>query len=134
MASWASKRQPVTGISSTKHEFYSVSLRGLDYAYLRCMMEIMGYTQIGAISNVQDKNACMFPAKGSGMYNWARHIDNRVYRIRELATSATLKVKLFQDCMRGSAVRPLHRGRAEAGMKYKAVLMGEVPLTQNKNT
>jgi len=98
------------------------------------MMEIMGYTQIGAISIAQDKNACMFPAKGSGMYNRARHIDNRVYRIRELATSATLKVKPFQDCRRASAVTPLHRGPAEAGMKYKAVSMGEVPLTQNKNT
>ena len=39
MVSWASKRQPVTAISSTESEFYSVSLCGLDCVYLRRMMD-----------------------------------------------------------------------------------------------
>jgi len=49
-------------------------------------MDMMGYKQSGATSIAQDNNACIFLVKGSGMYNQARHIDTRVYRIRELAT------------------------------------------------
>jgi len=92
MASWASKRQPVTAISSTESEFYSVSLRGLDCVYLRRMMDMMGYKQIAATAIARDKNACIFVVKGSGMYNRARHIGT----IRELARGATPEVKLFK--------------------------------------
>ena len=49
MVSWASKRQPVTAISSTESEFYSVSLCGLDCVYLRRMMDMMGYKQIAIL-------------------------------------------------------------------------------------
>jgi len=70
MVSWASKRQPVTAISSTENEFYSVSLCGLDCVYLRRMMHMMGYKQIqGSNGNRQDNNACMFLSKDSSMYN-----------------------------------------------------------------
>jgi len=93
MVSWASKRQPVTAISSTESKFYSVSLCGLDCVYLRRMMDMMGYKQIAATTIAQDNNACIFLVEGSGMYNRASHIDTRVYRIRELATGATQEVK-----------------------------------------
>jgi hypothetical protein len=36
---WASKRQPVTAISSTESEFYSVSQCARDYVYLRRIMK-----------------------------------------------------------------------------------------------
>ena len=45
MVNWASKRQPVTAISSIESEFYSVSLCSLDCVYLRRMMDMMGYKQ-----------------------------------------------------------------------------------------
>jgi len=60
MISWASKRQPVTTISSTESEFYSVSLCGLGCVYLRRMMDMMGYKQSGATPIAQDNNACIF--------------------------------------------------------------------------
>ena len=96
MISWAFKHQPVTAISSTESEFYSVSLCGLDCVYLRRMiMDIIGYKRNRATPIAQDNNACIYLVKGSGMYNQARHIDTCVYRIRELATGATPGVHLY---------------------------------------
>ena len=60
------------------------------------MMDMMGYKQSGATPIAQDNNACIYLVKGSGMYNRARHIDTRVYRIRELATGATPEVRLYK--------------------------------------
>ena len=42
---WSSKRQPVTVVSSTESEFYSVSQCDLDSVYLRRIMEMLGYKQ-----------------------------------------------------------------------------------------
>ena len=86
MITWASKRQPVTAISSTESEFYSVSQCALECVYLRRVMEIMGYKQSGPTLIAQDNNACIYLVKGSGMYNCAKHIDTRIYRIREFAS------------------------------------------------
>ena len=101
------------------------------------MIDMMGYKQVAATAIAQDNNACIFLVKGSGMYNRARHIDTRVYRIRELATGATPEVKLFKiagteqpsasDLFTKGLLRP-------AFEKYRAILMGEVPMTPNKNT
>jgi len=96
MVSWASKRQSVASIRSTESEFCSVSLCGLDCVYLRRMMDMMGCKQIAATAIAQDNNACIFLVKGSCMYNRGRHIDTRVYHIRELATGATPEVKLLK--------------------------------------
>jgi len=41
-------REPVTAISSTESEIYSVLLCGLHCVYLRRMMDIVGYKQIKA--------------------------------------------------------------------------------------
>jgi hypothetical protein len=85
MATWASKRQPVTAISSTESEFYSASQCALECVYLRRVMDLMGYPQTGPTLIAQDNNACIFLVKGSGMYARAKHIDTRVHRVREFA-------------------------------------------------
>jgi len=103
--------------------------------YLLRIMDMMGYKQIAATAIAQDNNACIYLVKGSGMYNRARHIDTRAYRIRELATGAKPEVQLFKiagteqpsDLFTTGLPRP-------AFEKYRAILMGEVPMTPNKNT
>ena len=135
MVSWASKRQPVTAIGSTESEFYSVSLCGLDCVYLRRMMDMIGYKQIAATAIAQDNNACIFLVKGSGMYNRARHIDTRVYRIRKLATGATPEVKLFKIAGTEQPSDLFTKGLPRPAFeKYRTILIGEVPMTPNKNT
>ena len=54
MVNLASKSQPVTAISSTESQFYSVSLRSLDCGYLLRMMDMMGYKQRAATPIAQD--------------------------------------------------------------------------------
>jgi len=81
MIAWSSKCQPVTAISSTESEFYSVSQCALHGVYLRRIMELLGYEQTVA----QDNNACIFLVKESGMYAGAKHIDTCFHRVREFA-------------------------------------------------
>jgi hypothetical protein len=50
------------------------------------------YMQTFPTPITQDNNACIFLVKGSGMYNRAKHIDTRVYRIRELSESGEVKI------------------------------------------
>jgi hypothetical protein len=133
MVNWASKRQPVTAISSTESEFYSVSLCGLDCVYLRRMMEMMGYKQRAATPIAQDNNACIYLVKGSGMYNRARHIDTRVYRIRELASAPSPEVRLFKIAGEDQPSDLFTKGLPRPAFeKHRAVLMGEVPIS-NEN-
>jgi hypothetical protein len=123
---WSSKRQPVTDISSTESEFYSVSQCALDCVYLRLIMEMLAYKQTNPAPITQDNNACIFLVKGSGMYNRAKDIDTRVYRIRELSESG--EVKMYKvtgenqpaDIFTKSLPRP-------AFEKHRRSLMGERP-------
>jgi hypothetical protein len=59
-------------------------------------MEIMGYKQTGPTLIAQDNNACIYLVKGSGMYNRAKHVDTRIYRIREYASGDNPQVKLYK--------------------------------------
>jgi len=125
MVNWAFKRQPVTAISSTESEFYSVSLCSLDCVYLRRMMDMMGYKQRVAIPIAQDNNACIYLVKGSGMYIRARHIDTRVYRIHELASP---EVRLFKIAGEDQPSDIFTKGLPRPAFeKHRAVLMGDTP-------
>ena len=92
MVMWTSKRQPVTAISSTESEFYSVSQCALDCVYLRRVLALLGYPQTGATLIAQDNNACIYLVKGAGMYQRAKHIDTRIYRVRELSASGEVEL------------------------------------------
>jgi len=96
MIAWSLKRQPVTVISSTENEFYSVSQCALDCVYLRRIMELLGYQQTAPTLIAQDNNACIFLIKGSGMYARAKHINTRVHRVREFAAGDKPEVKLYK--------------------------------------
>ena len=92
MVMWTSKRQPVTAVSSTESEFYSVSQCALDCVYLRRILDLMGYKQVVPTLIAQDNNACIYLVKGAGMYQRAKHIDTRIYRVRELSASGDVSL------------------------------------------
>jgi hypothetical protein len=94
MISWASKRQPVTAISSTESEFNSVSQCAVECVYLRRLMEQIGYTQSSPTPIAQDNMACIYLTQGTRMYHKAKHIDTRVYKVRELSSGDNPEVKL----------------------------------------
>ena len=94
MVTSASKRLPVTAISSTEIEFYSASQCALDCVDLQRVMDLMGYPQAGPTLISQDNKACIFLVKGSGMYARAKLIDPRVHRVREFAAGPEPQIKL----------------------------------------
>ena len=96
MISWASKRQPVTAISSTESEFYSVSQCAVECVYLRRLMEQIGYMQKSPTLISQDNMACIYLTQGARMYHKAKHIDTRVYKVRELSSGDNPEVKLWK--------------------------------------
>ena len=98
MLSWASKRQPVTAISSTESELYSVSQCAMECEYLQRVMALSGYEQPEPKLIAQDNCACacICLTQGAKMYHKAKHIDTRVYRVRELASGRNPQVKLWK--------------------------------------
>ena len=55
-------------------------------------MDMMGYKQFNPTPIPQDNNACIFLVKGSGMYNRAKHIDTRIYCIRDLSETGEVTI------------------------------------------
>ena len=118
----------MTAISSTESEFYGVSLCDLDCVYLLRMMDMMDYKQRTATPIAQDNNACIYLVKGSGIYNRARHIDTRVYRIRELASEPSPEVRLFKIAGEDQPSDIFTKGLPRPAFeKHRAVRMGETP-------
>jgi len=126
MIAWSSKRQPVTAISSTESEFYSVSQCALDCVYLRRIMELLGYEQTSPTLIAQDNNACIFLVKGSGMYARAKHIDTRVHRVREFASGDKPEVKLYKIAGEYQPADIFTKGLPRvAFQRHRRTIMGE---------
>eukprot|EP00961_Rhodomonas_salina_P020749 279086-Rhodomonas_salina.1 len=82
--SWASVRQQVTALSTAEAEYYAASVCGTDVTYVRLMMEELDYAQTEPTVLYEDNMVCIFMSRTSVMYHKARHIDTRVYHLREL--------------------------------------------------
>ena len=129
MVTWSSKRQPVTAISSTESEFYAVSQCALDCVYLRRVMSMMGYQQTRPTSIAQDNAACIYLVRGSGMYNRAKHIDTRVYRVRELASGEAPEVEVYKIAGEYQPADIFTKGLPRVAFeRHRRTLMGEQPL------
>jgi hypothetical protein len=126
MVTWSSKRQPVTAISSTESEFYAVSQCALDCVYLRRMLEMMGYKQSRPTWIAQDNAACIYLVKGAGMYNRAKHIDTRIYRIRELSSGDSPEVEVYKIAGEFQPADIFTKGLPRAAFeRHRSALMGE---------
>ena len=119
---WTSKRQPVTAISSTESEFYSDSQCALDCVYLWRIMEMLGYKQSLPTPIAQVNNACIFLVKGSVMYNRAKHIDSRIYRIKELSESDEVNKVAGENQPADTFTKSLPR---PVFLEHRKSLMGE---------
>jgi hypothetical protein len=90
-------------------------------------MDMLGYKQDSPTPIAQDNNACIFLVKGSGIYNRAKHVDTRIYRIRESSESGEVKLCKVSgenqpaDILTKSLPRP-------SFVKHRSSLMRECPL------
>ena len=90
--SWESKRQQLTALSSAESEYYAASACGCDIAYLRRVLETMGYEQIGPTLVGEDNVACIHMSESSAMFHKGKHIDVCVYRLREFVADKIMKL------------------------------------------
>ena len=90
--SWQSVRQTVTALSSAEAEYYAASSIGCDIVHLRRLLERMGYTQDGPTPVAEDNVACIYMAKSSAMYHKSKHIDVRVYKLREFVRDGEMSL------------------------------------------
>mmetsp|Transcript_49639 Transcript_49639/g.101360 ORF Transcript_49639/g.101360 Transcript_49639/m.101360 type:complete len:638 (-) Transcript_49639:44-1957(-) len=90
--SWESKRQVVTALSSAEAEYYAASAIGCEIAFLRRILESMGFEQHAPTPVAEDNVACIYMSRSSAMYHKSKHINVRVYRLREFVQDGILEL------------------------------------------
>mmetsp|Transcript_18378 Transcript_18378/g.45110 ORF Transcript_18378/g.45110 Transcript_18378/m.45110 type:complete len:134 (+) Transcript_18378:588-989(+) len=91
--SWSSKKLKVTSLSSFESEWYSASLCGCEVEMLRRLLEDFGFPQKGPTVLFEDNAACIFSSDPERpMTSRSKHIDTRVYRLRDLVRDKVLKL------------------------------------------
>ena len=90
--SWQSTCQQVTALSTAEAEYYVASVAGCDVVYERRILEELGFPQVGPTTMWEDNMACIYMSETSVMYHKARHIDTRVYQLRDLVRDGTVKL------------------------------------------
>jgi len=88
--SWSSKRQPIVALSSAEAEFYAASIAACEVQYLRKMFEGLGFAQDGPTMMYEDNQGTIYMSRSVGAFNRSKHIDTRVFRLRELVESGIL--------------------------------------------
>jgi len=90
--SWSSKRQPIVALSSAEAEFYAASIAACETEYLRKMYESLGFKQEKPTTMYEDNQGTIFMSRSVGAFNRSKHIDTRVFRLRELVASGVLSL------------------------------------------
>ena len=88
------------------------------------MTEIMGYKQQHATYIEQDNGACVYIIKGSGMYNWAKHTDTRIYRVREIAAGKDPEVDVYEIAGEYQPTDIFTKGLPKVALETLETLMG----------
>jgi hypothetical protein len=91
--SWQSVRQQIVALSSAEAEYYAASVAGTDIIYVRRLMEELGFAQTKPTLTYEDNMACIYMSKSAAMYHKARHIDTRVYHLRDLCKEGTMELE-----------------------------------------
>jgi len=89
--SWQSVKQDVVALSSAESEYYAASAAGCDIIAIRRVLEGMGHEQVGPTPLGEDNVACIHMSKSSAMYHKAKHIDVRVYKLREFVREKVMQ-------------------------------------------
>ena len=113
VVSWQSVRQQVVALSSVEAEYYAASVSGTDVQYIWRLMDELGHKQKEPTTLYEDNMACIYMSESSVMYHKARHIDTRVYHLRELCKDGIMKLikvesaKQTADSLTKGTPRPL---------------------------
>jgi hypothetical protein len=97
--SWSSRKIKVTSLSSFESEWYAASICGCEVEVLRRTLEELGYAQGSPTVLYEDNAACIYSSdKSRPMSARSRHIDTRVFKLRDLTSEGIIKlVKIATD-------------------------------------
>mmetsp|Transcript_30938 Transcript_30938/g.64147 ORF Transcript_30938/g.64147 Transcript_30938/m.64147 type:complete len:333 (+) Transcript_30938:1777-2775(+) len=121
-----SVRQQVVALSSAEAEYYAASVAGTDVSYLRLLCSDLGYTQGAPTILFEDNMACIYMSQSSAMYHKARHIDTRVYHLRELCRRGEMKLEKVSselqaaDSLTKATPKPLFAAHRDVMMGWYA--------------
>ena len=91
--SWKSKRQSCTTLSSAEAEFVAASICGQELIYVRSLLAGLGFQQIGPTVIWEDNAACIAMSENPTHADRARHIDTRIYFLRDMVRDGIVKLK-----------------------------------------
>ena len=126
---WFSRRQTIQGLSSCESEFMASSLAGCEVEYFRHLLERLGFPQRFPTLLGEDNISCIYmQSKRYGALKRSKHIDTRVYRLRELyARGVVCLTKVHTSVQRADPfTKPLSAGLHADHMKY---IMSVAPRT-----
>ena len=97
--SWSSRKIKVTSLSSFESEWYAASICGCEVEVLRRTLEEIGFAQASPTTLYEDNAACIYSSdKNRPMSARSRHIDTRVYKLRDLTNDGIVRlVKIATD-------------------------------------
>jgi len=105
--SWQSTRQALVSLSSTEAEFYAASVAGCDVVYLRRLCDELGFVQRNATPVMEDNVACIYLSRNATMFHKSKHIDVRVYKLREFCNDGPDgEAKVMDLCKVNTADNP----------------------------
>jgi hypothetical protein len=90
---WASKKIKIVALSSFEAEWYSASLCGCEVEVVRRTMEEIGFAQGMPTVLYEDNASCIYSSlKDKPMMSRSKHIDTRVWKLREYVQREILKL------------------------------------------
>ena len=90
--SWASSRQAVVALSSSEAEFYAASAAGCDVSHFRMILAQLGLEQKQPTIVFEDNWACIHLSRNSVLHHKSKHIDVRVYHLRDLCKAGVMNL------------------------------------------
>eukprot|EP00961_Rhodomonas_salina_P130451 1756199-Rhodomonas_salina.1 len=90
--SWRAKRQGCVTLSSSEAEFVAASQCGVEVVYLLALLKGLGVEQKGATRVWEDNTACIMMSENPVNRERSRHIDTRIYFIRDLVSDGVMKL------------------------------------------
>ena len=125
---WSSRKIKVIALSSFESEWYSASLCGCEVTVVRRLLEEIGFNQDKPTTLYEDNMACIYASKNEkDMHNRTKHIDVRVFKLREFVENGTLAlVKIdTQDQVADCLTKPLPREGIEMARKITSGELSE---------
>jgi len=93
--SWASKKQPIVALSTTKAKYVAATAAACQAVWMRRMLRSLCQEQVKATVIFCDNSSAIALSKNSVFHKKMKHIDTRFHYIRELVNNGEI---VLQHC------------------------------------